>query len=73
VTGIERRDPELLSSLAEVGLVRRAFVEDPGGSEAITAPPAEVLQRMLERSVERRPTLFASLGLSAIQLLSSTA
>jgi adenylate cyclase len=72
VSGMERRDPELLSSLAEVGLVRRAFVEDPGGSEAITAPPAEVLQNMLERSVERRPTLFASLGLSAIQLLAAT-
>ena len=72
VSGIERRDPELLSSLAEVGLLRRAWVEDPGGEEAMSAPPVEVLQRMLERSVERRPTLFASLGLSAIQLLAST-
>ena len=36
-----------------------------------TAAPIEVIERLLERSVERRPSLLAGLGLSAIQVLSA--
>jgi adenylate cyclase len=72
VTALEQRDPQFLASLSEVGILRRAWVEDPGGAEPMTTPPAEVIQRLLERSVEQRPTLLASLGLSAVQLLAAS-
>jgi adenylate cyclase len=71
VAALERRDPELLSALSEVGVVRRAWVEDPGGGGSISAPPVDVVQRLLERSAERQPSLLTSLGLSAIQLLAA--
>jgi class 3 adenylate cyclase len=70
VDALEQRDPELLSKLSEVGVVRRSWVEDPG-SGPMSEPPVEVVQRLLERSVERRPSLLASLGLSTIQLLAA--
>jgi adenylate cyclase len=71
VAAVERRDPELLSALSEVGVVRRAWVEDPKAGGPMSAPPVDVIQRLLERSVERQPSLLASLGLSAIQLLAA--
>jgi adenylate cyclase len=71
VAAMERRDPDLLSALSEVGVVRRAWVEDPAAGGPMSAPPVDVIQRLLERSVERQPSLLASLGLSAIQLLAS--
>jgi adenylate cyclase len=70
VDALDERDPELLASLSDVGVVRRAWVEDPH-SGPMTEPPVEVVQRMLERAVERRPSTLANLGLSAVQLLSS--
>lgn len=71
VGALERRDPDLLAALSEIGVVRRAWVEDPSGREPMSAPAAEVVQRLLERSVERQPSVLASLGLSAIQLLAA--
>ena len=70
VDALDERDPELLASLSEIGVVRRAWVEDPQ-SGPMTEPPVEVVQRMLERAVERRPSTLATLGLSAVQLLST--
>lgn len=70
VDALDHRDPELLAALSEVGVVRRAWVEDPG-SGPMSAPAVDVVQRVLERTVERRPSVVASLGLSAIALLSS--
>jgi adenylate cyclase len=72
IAAMEQRDPDLLASLSEVGILNRAWVEDPGGSKHMSTPPAEVLERLLERSVEQRPTILASLGLSAIQLLAAS-
>lgn len=67
---LRQRDPELLASLTEVGVVDRDWVE--GGDGPIsTSAPRDVVERLLERSVERRPSLLANLGLSAIQVLSS--
>lgn len=67
------RDPEFLNGLAEVGVVSRDFVDEPGTNAPVRkAPPLTVVERLLERSIERRPSLMAAMGLSAIQLLSAT-
>lgn len=71
VDAVDNRDPELLSALQEIGVVRRAWTDDPE-HEPMTAPAAEVVERLLERTVERRPSVIASLGLSAVQLLNSS-
>ena len=51
-----RRDPELTDTAVEVGLVDRAWLEEPGQHPVRTAPALDVVQRFLERSVERRPS-----------------
>lgn len=65
-----RRDPELKDTAVEVGLVDRAWLEEPGRHPVRTAPALDVVQRFLERSVERRPSALGTLGLNALQLLS---
>lgn len=64
-----RRDPELRDTAVEVGLVDRAWLEEPGHHPVRTAPALDVVQRFLERSVERRPSALGSIGLNALQLL----
>ncbi|MHB8663500.1 MAG: adenylate/guanylate cyclase domain-containing protein [Acidimicrobiales bacterium] len=71
VDALDERDPELLAALHDVGVVRRSWVDDPDG-QVMSEPPAEVIERMLERTAERKPSVLASLGLSAVQLLSSS-
>lgn len=71
IGALDHRDPELLASLTEVGVVRRAWMEEPG-SGPMSAPAVDVMQRVLERTVERRPSVLASMGLSVIQLLTSS-
>lgn len=65
-----RRDPDLTDTAVEVGLVDRAWLEEPGQHPVRTAPALDVVQRFLERSVERRPSALGAIGLNAIQLLS---
>ena len=64
-----RRDPELASTAMEVGLVDRAWMEEPGQHPVSTATTLDVVERFLQRSAERRPSLFARLGLSTLQTL----
>lgn len=64
-----RRDPELRDTAVEVGLVDRAWLEEPGHHPVRTAPALDVVQRFLERSVERRPSALGAIGLNALQLL----
>ena len=64
-----RRDPSLTDTAIEVGLVDRAWLEKPGRHPIRTAPALDVVQRFLERSVERRPSVLGSIGLNALQLL----
>jgi len=64
-----RRDPGLTDTAIEVGLVDRAWLEKPGRHPIRTAPALDVVQRFLERSVERRPSVLGSIGLNALQLL----
>jgi adenylate cyclase len=67
-----QRDPEMLSTAVEMGVVRREWLDQPGAGEPIsTATPMEVIERYLERTVEQRPSFLAHAGLSTIQLLSS--
>jgi adenylate cyclase len=71
IAGMLQKDPELLSEMTELGLVRREWLDDPTAEQMSTAGPVEVAERWLERSVEQRPSLLGKLGLSAIQGLSS--
>jgi adenylate cyclase len=64
-----RRDPALTDTAVEVGLVDRAWLESPGHHPVRTAAAIDVVQRFLERSVERRPSAMGSIGLNALQLL----
>ena len=66
-----RRDPERAASAAEVGLVDRSWLERPGEHPVRTASSLEVVQRFLERSIEQKPSVLATMGLSTIQLLAS--
>ncbi len=64
-----RRDPALKDTAVEVGLVDRAWLEEPGRVPVRSVPAIDVVQRFLERSVERRPSALGSIGLNALQLL----
>ncbi len=64
-----RRDPDLTGTAVEVGLVDRAWLDQPGHHPIRTAPALDVVQRFLERSVERRPSALGAIGLNALQLL----
>lgn len=65
-----RRDPGLTETAVEVGLVDRAWLEEPGQHPVRTVAALDVVQRFLERSVERRPSALGAIGLNALQLLS---
>lgn len=65
-----RSDEEWAAQAVDVGLVDRAWLEDPSAHPARIAPPGQVLQRFLERTAEQRPSVLASLGLSAVQAMS---
>ena len=72
VETLRERDPDVLDSFTDAGIVSREFVDEPdAGGPVRTAPPLEVVERLLERSIERKPSLIAGLGLSTIQLLSN--
>jgi adenylate cyclase len=64
-----RRDPSLRDTAVEVGLVDREWLDEPGRRPIRTTPAVDVVQRFLERSVERRPSTLGSIGLNALQLL----
>lgn len=65
------RDPDRLAKAVEFGLLRREWLEDPGEEHFTTASPVDVLERLLERTVEQRPSTLAALGLSTIQVLAA--
>src|SRR5207302_851932 len=67
-----RSDPDTAATALEVGLVDRQWLDDPEAHPISSGTPTGVLERFLERSVEQRPSRLAELGLSAVQLLSSS-
>jgi adenylate cyclase len=66
-----RNDPEDAATALEIGLVDREWLDNPGAAPISSSAPTDILRRFLERSVERRPSKLSSIGLSAVQLLSS--
>lgn len=68
--GLLRAHPEFAEGASEIGLVDKAWLDDPTNRPVRTATSLDVVQRFLERSIEREPSIIASLGLNAIQLLS---
>ena len=67
---VMRRDPELVDTAVEVGIVDRKWLQEPGRHPLSTTTTLEMVQRFLERSVERKPSTLAAIGLNAIQMLS---
>lgn len=65
-----RSDEEWAAQAVDVGLVDRDWLADPAINRARIAPPVEVVQRFLERTAEQRPSVLASVGLSALQAMS---
>lgn len=65
-----RSDEEWAAQAIDVGVVDRDWLDDPTANPARIAPPGEVLLRFLERTAEQRPSVLASLGLSALQAMS---
>ncbi len=65
-----RSDEEWAAQAVDVGLVDRDWLADPTANQARIAPPAQVVQRFLERTAEQRPSVLANLGLSALQAMS---
>src|SRR5207247_6676194 len=70
MANVMRRDPELVDTAVEVGIVDRKWLEEPGRHPLSTTTTLDVVQRFLERSVERKPSALAAIGLNAIQMLS---
>src|SRR6478752_7728733 len=70
LAGVLRSDPELVDTAVEVGLVDRKWLEEPGRHPLSTATTLDMVQRFLERTVERHPSTVTALGLTAIQMLS---
>jgi class 3 adenylate cyclase len=67
---LRAQDPELLAHLAEIGVVRQAWLDDPSDGPAVRAArPLDVLVREIESRTERRPALLSRLGLGAVRLL----
>jgi adenylate cyclase len=71
IADLLQRDPGRLDQAVEVGLIRREWLERPGEEPLSTSTPVEVVERMLERQIEKRPSLLPALGLTAIQVLSA--
>jgi adenylate cyclase len=68
---IIRSDPEEAATAVELGLVDHRWLEDPGNHPISTSKPTEILEHFLARSVERKPSLLSTAGLSAVQLLTA--
>ena len=67
---VMQRDPELVDTAVEVGIVDRKWLDEPGRHPLSTTTTLDMVQRFLERSVERKPSALTAIGLNAIQMLS---
>jgi adenylate cyclase len=71
VAQLIRNDPDDAATALEIGLVDRRWLEQPGEGPISSSAPTDLVRRFLERTVERKPSRLSSLGLTAVQLLSS--
>jgi adenylate cyclase len=65
-------DRDSMQTAIEVGLVRREWLDNPLEEPLSTTPPRAMVERFLEREVERHPSSLARLGLSTLQILNSS-
>jgi adenylate cyclase len=66
-----RSDPEDAAAALEIGLVDKDWLDAPGERPISSSTPTDILRRFVERTVENHPSKLSSLGLTAVQLLSS--
>ena len=66
-----RSDPDDAAAALEIGLVDKDWLDAPGDRPISSSTPSDILRRFLERTVEHHPSKLSSLGLTAVQLLSS--
>jgi adenylate cyclase len=67
---LRSQDPALLARLAELGVVRQAWIDDPADGPAVgAARPLDVLQRAIESRADHSPALLSRLGMSAVRAL----
>jgi len=66
-----RSDPDDAATALEIGLVDEEWLQAPGERPISSSAPSDILRRFVERTVERHPSKLSSLGLTAVQLLSS--
>jgi adenylate cyclase len=71
VATLIRSDPENAATALEIGLVDQEWLDAPSEYPISSSAPTSILRRFLERTVATRPSLLSSLGLTAVQLLSS--
>ena len=66
-----RSDPDDAAAALEIGLVDEEWLNAPGERPISSNTPGDILRRFLERTVEKHPSKLSSLGMTAVQLLSS--
>ncbi|MDQ2726959.1 MAG: adenylate/guanylate cyclase domain-containing protein [Actinomycetota bacterium] len=67
---LRSQDPALLARLAEIGVVRQAWIDDPEDGPAVQAArPLDVLHRAVESRADHSPAPLSRLGLSAVRAL----
>ncbi len=71
VAEVIRNDPEEAATALELGIIDRRWLDDPVNQPISPSKPTEILEHFLARSLERKPSLLSTMGLSAVQLLAS--
>ncbi len=71
VAEVIRSDPEEAATALELGIIDRRWLDDPVHQPISPSKPTEILEHFLARSVERKPSLLSTTGLSAVQLLAA--
>ena len=71
VAEVIRSDPEEAATAVELGIIDRRWLDDPVNQPIAPGKPTEILEHFLARSVERKPSLLSTMGLSAVQLLAA--
>ena len=71
VAKVIRNDPEEAATALELGIIDRRWLDDPINQPISPSKPTEILEHFLARSLERKPSLLSTMGLSAVQLLAS--